>query len=62
LLLQARHEGVLGKVAWSGAVLGVCALDLLVEGLDVGGKEAMELERVALFFGESRAFVEVWRS
>ena len=50
--LQAGHEGVLRKVARSGVVLGVCAFDLLVEGLDVGGEEAMELECVALFLGE----------
>ena len=49
LLLQARHEGVLRKVVWSGRVLGVCALDLLVEGLDVGGEVAMKLKGIALF-------------
>jgi hypothetical protein len=42
--------------------LGIRALDLLVQGLDVRGEEAMELEGVALFLGESRALVEVRRS
>jgi hypothetical protein len=59
LLLQTGHESVLGKVAWSGGVLGVCALDLLIESLDVGGKEAMELKYIALFFRKSRSLVEV---
>jgi hypothetical protein len=35
LLFQTRHESVLGKVIWTGAILGVCALDLLVKSLDV---------------------------
>lgn len=61
LLLEAGHEGVLGQVARAGAVLGIGALDLLVERLDVGGEQAMELERVALVLGEGRAFVEVGR-
>jgi hypothetical protein len=59
LLLQARHESVLGKVVRSRAILGICALDLLVKGLDVCWEQAMELERVALLLGEGRAFVEV---
>lgn len=41
LLLETGHEGVLGQVARAGAVLGVGALDLLIERLDVGGQEAM---------------------
>jgi hypothetical protein len=62
LLLQASHKGVLREIIWAGLVLGVRALDLLVEGLDVGGQQAMELECVALFFREGRALVEVWSS
>jgi hypothetical protein len=42
--------------------LGICALDLLVKGLDVRWEEAVEFERFALFLRERRAFVEVWRS
>jgi hypothetical protein len=62
LLLQTRHKCVLREIIWAGLVLGVRALDLLVKGLYVGGQEAMKLERVALFFREGRAFVEVWSS
>jgi hypothetical protein len=41
--------------------LGVGAVDLLVESLDVRGKQAMELEGVTLIFRESGAFVEIRR-
>lgn len=62
LFLQACHEGVLGEMVRPGAVLGVCALDLLVEGLNVRRQKAVELERVALFLGEGRALVEIGSS
>jgi hypothetical protein len=52
LLLHARHERVFGQIIWAGAVLGVGALDLLVERLHVGGNKPMQLELGALFFGE----------
>jgi hypothetical protein len=59
LLLQTRHEGVLREVVRPGLVLGVGALDLLIERLDVCGEQAMEFECVALLFRKSRALVEV---
>jgi hypothetical protein len=62
LLLQARHEGVFGQISGPGAVLGVGAADLLVERLDVGGNEAMQLEELTLFLCEGRSPVEVWAS
>lgn len=52
LLLHTRHEGVLGEVVRTRAVLGICALDLLIEGLNIGRKKAMKLECIAFFFGE----------
>lgn len=52
LLLHTCHECVFGKIAWARAVLGICALDLFIESLNIRRKQAMELEGVALFFGE----------
>ena len=62
LLLPTRHEGVLGEVVRTRAVLGICALDLLVECLHIRGKQPMKLECIAFFFGECWAFVEIGSS
>lgn len=48
LLLHARHEGILRKIIRTGAVLLVRTLHLLLERLDVGGKQAVKSEVVTL--------------
>jgi hypothetical protein len=62
LLLQTGHESILSEVIRTRAVLGVCALHLFVERLDVGGEQAMELEGIAFFLIEGRAFIKVGSS
>ena len=57
-ILQAAQEDVFLHIAAELAKGVEPASDLVVERGDVGGQKAMQLERVALGLGESRALVE----
>src|SRR5271170_4418252 len=59
LLGHGGHESVLGHVRGACAVLVVRTLGLFVEGLDIGRKQAVETEAMALVFTEAGAFVVV---
>lgn len=52
LLLHGRHECVFSQIVRPRTILIVGAPGLLVEGLDVGREEAMELKSFTLFLGE----------
>jgi hypothetical protein len=59
LVRHARHEGVLSERIGPAGILLIRAMDLLIQRLDVGGEEAMEVESVTISGGESGAFVVV---
>lgn len=61
LRLHARQESILSQVILSTAVLLVSTLNLLIQVLDIGRKQAMELEGCALFVWKGGAFVELAR-
>lgn len=48
LFLHASHKGILGQIIRTGAELFVCTLYLLIERLNIGGKQIMKSESVTL--------------
>lgn len=57
LRLHARHEGVLGQIIRSTAVLLIRAMHLLIQRLDVRRQETVQSERLSLIFGKGRSLV-----
>ena len=59
LFLHRRQKRILCEVILAARVLLIRPLDLLLQRLDIGGKQSRQSKVVALLPGEGRALVEV---